>query len=204
MAHGNIVACVGDSITFGHSIQHPDKDAYPAVLQQLLGNEWRVKNYGANGATAIKNTPELTPYIKRDVYPESLASSPSVVIIMLGTNDSKPAFWNPGAYRRDLLSLINDYQSLPSSPRVYVATPVTSHAELRTPWDVSEANLIDVRKILIDEIRKTTSAEVITMAGMDRLLFVSDGVHPNEQGATAIAHHIFSYLQNRLNTPSRQ
>ena len=40
------VACVGDSITYGHSVSGWGKNHYPAVLQQLLGDGYHVANFG--------------------------------------------------------------------------------------------------------------------------------------------------------------
>ena len=48
------VACVGDSITFGAGVKNRGKNCYPAVLGNLLGEGYEVRNFGVNGATLLK------------------------------------------------------------------------------------------------------------------------------------------------------
>jgi len=43
------IACVGDSITYGAGLKKGGK--YPAVLRDLLGERYAVRNFGLNGAT---------------------------------------------------------------------------------------------------------------------------------------------------------
>mgnify|MGYP003231679997 CR=1 FL=1 len=37
------VACVGNSITYGIGVSDPDKESYPARLQQMLGEGYTVE-----------------------------------------------------------------------------------------------------------------------------------------------------------------
>ena len=74
------VACVGDSITQGVGIQNPQKDGYPAKLQEILGAGWTVQNFGVGGRTMLR---KADPFDHRP----ALESSPDIVIIALGTND---------------------------------------------------------------------------------------------------------------------
>ena len=49
------VACVGDSITYGHGIRDREHDTYPAILDSLLGDKFDVQNFGVSGTTTLKN-----------------------------------------------------------------------------------------------------------------------------------------------------
>ncbi len=51
------VACIGNSITHGSGIDMQEQKGYPAQLQRLLGNGYRVKNYGWPGATPRLSAP---------------------------------------------------------------------------------------------------------------------------------------------------
>ena len=48
------VASVGDSVTFGAGIEDKEADSYPQQLQQLLGSNYNVGNFGYFGATMLK------------------------------------------------------------------------------------------------------------------------------------------------------
>ena len=80
------VACVGDSIT---------KNGYwEDNLQKSLSTErYEVAGFGVNGATAlaagIDNDTSEKGYTLQPEYDDSLAYQPDIVVIMLGTNDTK-------------------------------------------------------------------------------------------------------------------
>ena len=42
------VACVGNSITYGSGVDNRERDSYPAVLGQLLGKGYEVRNFGVS------------------------------------------------------------------------------------------------------------------------------------------------------------
>jgi len=103
-AAAKLVACVGDSITYGAGIADRLNDSYPAQLQRILqpyDPAWRVDNYGVSGATLLRQGD--LPYIRQGAYTSAQTCNPDVVIIKLGTNDSKPRNWQ---YKS---SFISDY-----------------------------------------------------------------------------------------------
>ena len=93
------VACIGDSITWGFTIVNRRKNTYPALLQKRLGPDYEVRNFGYNDASARFDAD--TPYVKKSVYKKSLDWNPDVVLLMLGTNDTKKHNWDPDIFRRD-------------------------------------------------------------------------------------------------------
>ena len=82
------VACVGNSITYGAGISNREKNAYPAQLQYYLGDGYEVRNFGSNGATAQSDGDY--PYVHTRAYGKSKNFLPDIVLIKLGTNDTKP------------------------------------------------------------------------------------------------------------------
>ena len=98
------VACVGDSITQGVFVDSSVR--WTTVLQADLGPHYDVENYGVSGTTLIKSGD--SPYWKQPALAQAVAFQPNIVLIMLGTNDSKsqnlPA--HPGEFQPDLRALI--------------------------------------------------------------------------------------------------
>lgn len=120
-----VVACVGDSLTVGYA--STNNKTYPNRMQALLGNAYRVHNFGVNGSTAATNATfngDPSGYALLDNFAASKAVEPDVVIVMLGSNDTKTENWRNGAnaqrYEDDLRALIEAYQALPSEPLVIV------------------------------------------------------------------------------------
>ncbi len=115
------VACVGDSITYGFFVRDQLRNNYPSVLQRLLGEGYCVGNFGFSNRTA--STDGDYPYTREKLYKKSLDFRPDIVLIMLGSNDSKPNNWNGDSYARSLTELSRSYMALDSRPRVLLMTP---------------------------------------------------------------------------------
>ena len=99
------VACIGNSITHGSGIDMQEAKGYPAQLQRLLGSGYYVKNYGV-GARCMMSTSDH-PYMKEQAWRDAKAFCPDVVVIKLGTNDSKPQNWQyKDEFKQDLCQMI--------------------------------------------------------------------------------------------------
>ena len=88
------IACIGDSLTDGFLSSGGNKSAtaYPAQLQQLLGDQYEVGNFGKTSYTLMKGTDKS--YWNSTEFTNSKNFLPNYVIIMLGTNDCKEMYWN--------------------------------------------------------------------------------------------------------------
>ena len=54
--------------------------------------KFKVKNFGLNGKTMMKL--KGSAYEETQDYKDALDFKPDIVVLMLGTNDSKEDFWN--------------------------------------------------------------------------------------------------------------
>ena len=75
------VACIGDSITYGHGISDWEKNNYPAVLGQILGEEYHVANFGSSGTCV--NPDGDQPYTGRATYQDSLDYNADIIATLL-------------------------------------------------------------------------------------------------------------------------
>jgi len=179
------VACVGDSITSGLKLTNPNEDSYPSQLDHVLGNNFEVVNFGASGATVLKEGNR--PYWTTSLFEPSHVFNPDIVIIMLGTNDAKPVNWmHNEAFISDYSALIASYKILKSNPLVYVCYPPPLYREVAGITDER------IRKEVIFKIRQVTQDNnIITIDNYSVLSNMKslfpDGVHPNKEGAFIIA-----------------
>ena len=186
------VACIGDSITWGFTLLVPSRQSYPALLQYMLGPDYEVRNFGCNDASARFDAD--TPYVKKRVYPKSLEWNPDIVLLMLGTNDTKRRNWDPEIFRRDYRAIVQSYLDLPSAPRVILVAPIRIHMFLgRPPMGLSPQTMEEgVRPA----VRETASAMGLEMIDLVDLFpdssYCMDGVHPQATGARKLAEAIFS------------
>lgn len=187
------VACIGDSITEGVGADRGK--SYPSQLQALLGEEWKVGNYGVSGRTLLKKGD--FPYWKEAKYQAALKSEPDAVIIMLGTNDTKPQNWKHEAeFSADYTELVKSFQALPSKPRIYVCRP----CPVPEPgaFGINEKNLTEWIK-RIDKLAKDMDLGVIDMhAALEKHPeMLPDKVHPNTAGAGEMAAAAFKALTGK-------
>jgi lysophospholipase L1-like esterase len=185
------VACVGDSITQGVGIQNPQKDGYPAKLQEILGANWTVQNFGVGGRTMLR---KADPFDHRP----ALASSPDIVIIALGTNDSKTGIWasHKGEFVADYVAMIKEFQALPSHPKVWACLPPPAFPG---NWGITEDV---IRKEVIPAIQEAAKITGISVIDLHTPLlgnkpWFPDTVHPNEEGAKRIAEIVGTALKTR-------
>ena len=189
------VACIGDSITWGFTLLNPWRQSYPALLQEKLGPEYEVRNFGYNDA-AVRFDAD-TPYVSKRVYQESLKWHPDIVLLMLGTNDTKTRNWDPDVFRRDYRRIVESYQTLPSAPRIVLIAPIRIFHVLGKPiLGVHPETMEEGVRPAIREIAAGTGLELVDL----RDLFVDsrycrDGVHPQRAGARLLADAIYSGIR---------
>ena len=186
------VACIGDSITWGFTLLNPWKQGYPALLQEKLGKEYEVRNFGFNDASARFDAD--TPYVNKRVYRESLEWNPDIVLLMLGTNDTKTRNWDPDIFRRDYRRIVDSYLDLPSGPRVILIAPIRIFPVMGIP-------ILGVHPETMEEGVRPAIREIADGMGLELVdlkdLFIDtrycrDGVHPQKTGVRMLAEAIWS------------
>ncbi len=192
------VACVGDSITYGCFIAGQPWNSYPRQLGRLLGKEYCVGNFGYTNRTAI-NTGDF-PYTSEKLYERSLEFMPDIVLIMLGTNDTKEINWDPEKYKKDMGKLINSYRSLGTHPEVYLLLPLpvfslTGKVRWGIRSNVLEKELIPACRQVAEENNATIINTHDVFAGK-KFMFI-DGVHPNRLGARLLAETVYSEISEK-------
>ena len=189
------VACVGDSITFGSGIKDRDTNSYPAQLGQLLGAKWEVKNFGVSAATMLKKGDK--PYHNLKAFAEALAFKPDVVIIKLGTNDSKPQNWKHKAdFVADYKDMIAAFRKASPKVRVYVCLPVPAFPGR---WGIDDGRIRnEVIPLTIQVVRECGAGgiDLYTALSGKKDLF-PDTVHPNREGAALMAAEICRVLTGK-------
>jgi lysophospholipase L1-like esterase len=192
------LACVGDSITAGSGTT--GKNSYPAQLRRMLGRKWEVSNFGSSGRTLL-NSGDV-PYQTKGKFKEALASKPDVVVIMLGTNDSKPQNWkHKDQFAADLKDMVGRFQKLESKPRVFINTPPTVVGDGK--FGINEA-AVEEQLPIIEKVAGEMGATVIDVhaatVGKDALF--PDHVHPNNAGAEVLAKTVYTALTGKVFTES--
>lgn len=188
------VACIGNSITDGFGIDMASQRGYPAQLQQLLGNDYHVKNFGVSGRTML-NKGDL-PYQNELAWRDALAFRPDIVIIKLGTNDSKPENWqyNKG-FKDDLQQMVDALQANKNNPRIFLCTPIPA---FKPTWNINDSVIVHGITPVINKVAKKNKLQVIdlhTLYANDGDKMIADGIHPDAKGARRMAEIIAELLK---------
>lgn len=189
-----VVACVGDSITWGGG----KTNSYPALLQAELGEGWEVRNFGVNSRTARREGKEfdLRPgdldYRKTLSYTKSLSCKPDAVVLMIGTNDSKPPNWEEtgDAFREGYAALVEDYLALDPRPVVVIGISPTVKGGGFT-YGVTEkivgGGVVPVQRQVAEEKGLPTVDCRAVLDPHMATAYSGDGLHPNAEGNALLA-----------------
>jgi acyl-CoA thioesterase I len=181
------VACVGDSITAGAGIRDRSMH-YPSQLGRMLGSGYEVKNFGNSGSTMLKKGNK--PYWKQRSWTATLKYNPNIVVIKLGTNDSKPRNWKfKSEFAADYKDMIDQLQKLPAKPKIFICKPVPAFPGA---WGITDKVIREEVIPLTLQVAKEKKLPVIDLykALTGKKELVPDRVHPNAAGATVMARVI--------------
>ena len=211
------VACIGNSITDGSGIDMADQYGYPAELQKILGQDYWVKNFGVGARTMLNKGDH--PYMNEMAWHDALAFRPDVVIIKLGTNDSKPMNWQHGdEFRHDLeqmiLTLRPDLAQTTKSgkkskknkkattqapsqlkPSIYLCTPIPA---FKSTWGITDSTIVNDIIPIQQEVAKQYGLGLIdlhTLFANDADKVLTDGIHPDQKGAHRMAELISAEIR---------
>ena len=189
-AEGQIkVASVGDSITYGHGVSNWPKNNYPKVLQGLLGDDYHVNSYGVSGRAVHPNSDQ--PYTALDHYQQSIAYDADYVVFMMGSNDAKPENWfGAEEFKAELLKILDSY----GDAQIVLCTPATGFyldgkTEGPANYDIQPAVVEEIADIVrqVAQERGYTLVDINDLTENHPEWFEADGIHPNNDGAAAIA-----------------
>ena len=191
------VACIGNSITDGSGIFMRDIFGYPAQLQKKLGNGYIVKNFGLGARTMLQKGDY--PYMKEQAWKDAQGFLPDIVVIKLGTNDSKPKNWKYGnEFATDMQHMLDTLKALPTHPRIILATPIPALNALGT---IDKEALTNEICPLIKDLAKKNKCELIdfqTLFQTTEGMMSGDGIHPTRKGAGQMAEIVFQAIISPL------
>lgn len=186
------VACIGNSITAGSGVKDKN-NTYPKQLQKMLGDGYEVRNFGISGRTLLRNGDR--PYWKEKAFEDVKTFEPDIIIIKLGTNDSKPQNWKyANEFEKDYTDFIDTFKALASQPKIWLCYPVPV---VKDNFGIRDSI---VKGEVIPKIKKVANAEKLktinlykSLKGFDK--HIPDGVHPDDVGAEQIARTVYKAIR---------
>lgn len=216
---GKIIHFLGDSITEGVGVSHPDA-IYHARIKQMCGLA-QANNFGISATRfARQRTPSIEPSYDRDFISRvgDLPLGADAVVVFGGTNDfghgdailgcmeddSPYTFY--GACHQLFTSLLRRFPTIP----IIIVTPLHRQNEnvpaLKTSADGTHVDT-PVLKTYVDIIKEVAAyyslpvCDLYAYGGMypelaeQREALCPDGLHPNDAGHWILARKLASFLQ---------
>ena len=182
---------MGDSITWGVGASSQSQ-SYPFQLARMLGTQYDVHDLGVSGRTLLSHADN--PYVKTGYLATLKAFQPNIVVIMLGTNDTKPQNWPfKGEFIQDYLALIASIQAVTSQPQIILCTP--PYCPRMDSGGINEPDVLQEIP-MIQSVAKQTGLPVVDVHaatnGMAQLF--PDRIHPNNAGHNLIARAVYHQI----------
>lgn len=196
------IACVGNSITYGAGIENRDRDSYPSVLGQMLGPEYDVRNFGFSARTLLMKGD--FPYMKETMFKDVQAYNPNIIIIKLGTNDTKPHNWKyKNGLTKDMQTMISTFKRLPAQPQIYLCYPAKAYA---VQYGINDSIIINGVIPVINKLAKKNKLKIIDIHtatdGMKE--HFPDYIHPDPVGAHRIAETVYKAITGKTSAHQAQ
>ncbi len=185
VGHPLKVACVGDSITFGLGLANRQVDAYPAVMGRQLGPDYDVRGFAVSGATTTRTGPVAIWGL--DEFREAGTFNPDIVVIHLGTNDTKRVHWKSRSmFVKEYGDLVDHFLHLPSHPAVFACLPIPVFDDR---FGIKSATLENGVIPGIMTVAKEKGIRTIDVHGalVGRSDLTHDMIHPSETGTIRMA-----------------
>lgn len=186
------IAAVGDSLTYGYGLENRREEAYPSVLLDLLGSHYQVSNYGMSGRSLLSTSDY--PYLKENNAQASLQSEADIVIIMIGSNDSRAAYWNKEQFVKEYRDFVKAYIGLVSQPEVILVAPPYVPT---SRFGLNNHVIRDELQQIVAEIAAELGLHFVNLYPITegKMEYYSDGLHLTPLGNRVIAQEIFSVLK---------
>ena len=214
------ILCIGDSNTHGlctdpsesadHGNRYNEEERWTCLLQKALGEEYLVIEEGLSGRTCVYDDPDMDSVNLLPVLHAVLNSHEplDLVILMLGTNDSKVKF-NTDAKKitKGMQILVEEAKSVPcwgkNGPKILIVAPVPIEEGVIYP-DFNEKSV---------ETTKTLAREYAFLAVAERADFLDAGgceltsvdhVHLTKRGHRQLAERMEAAVREIMNAETNK
>ncbi|MDR0546874.1 MAG: GDSL-type esterase/lipase family protein [Dysgonamonadaceae bacterium] len=191
------VACIGDSNTAGAGVSNPSQKAWPVQMMEYLTEDYSVRNLGISGATLMNFPEPWGAWTNNASYIESLVNyNPGVVLVALGTNDSKDSYWGQRDFKSEYIAFIERFKNeIASHPEFYMIMPIKA---LSNSYEINNTNITEGIIPVIREISKEKAIPVIDWNSITAAFTnteLPDGVHANDETSRLMAQKAAEILR---------
>ena len=182
------VGCVGDSNTYGAEATDRTRYAWPIQIRNMIGSKYETQNFGVNGALMMNDKTDA--WKNKSAYSDNKAYDPDIIVIALGTNDSKDGYWDAVKFKNSYIDLINEFKSYSAEPKIYMAIPIKAYS---STWSINDQTIREKVIPTMRDISKEMGLPLIDLYAVTNNianLMAADGIHPKDEGLGIMARKI--------------
>ena len=214
------ILCIGDSNTHGlctdpsesadHGSRYNEEERWTCLLQKALGAEYLVIEEGLSGRTCVYDDPDMDSVNLLPVLHALLNSHEplDLVILMLGTNDSKVKF-NTDAKKitKGMQILVEEAKSVPcwgkNGPKILIVAPVPIEEGVIYP-DFNEKSVETTRALAREYafLAVEKRADFLDAGGCE--LTSVDHVHLTKRGHRQLAERMEAAVREIMNAETNK
>ncbi|MDR1545062.1 MAG: GDSL-type esterase/lipase family protein [Prevotellaceae bacterium] len=193
------VAAIGDSNTEGAGASNAGLYAWSVQLGNLLGVDYCTFNFGVSGAT-LMNFPDPWGAWTNNVnnaYNTYKTYGANVILIALGTNDSKMSYWGAAGhdFKVEYEAFITNVKSFAAeNAEVYMILPIQA---INTNYDIQPTNIANGVIPAINQLSHEKGINVIDWYSTSSAWTsaqLPDGIHANDAALGVMAQKVFDIL----------
>ena len=193
------IGFIGNSITYGATLTDPKTESYPAQLGQMLqekyGDTCILANFGISSRTMLKHGD--FPIWNDVEFRNAWKFAPEILLICLGTNDSKPQNWDlyGHEYYDDYQSMIDTFRIRNPHVKFLVCHPCPAY---RVVWGIRDSVITHGVLPAIDSILEYSGATKVDFYTpmIDSVALFPDFIHPNYRGSGALARIVYHTMMD--------
>ena len=141
------------------------------------------------------------PYSK-EFLKAARKAKPEIIILMLGTNDSKHQNWDAEKYEAALQRWVSELKNYSSKPKVFVMAPPAAFQVDHKPIVYGIQDTI-IRDEIFPSVKQQAALHATGFIDLytptqGRPELFTDGVHPNANGNKIIAQQVFDVLKEEF------
>jgi acyl-CoA thioesterase-1 len=191
------IGFIGNSITYGAGLTNPKTECYPAqlglILQEKFGDTCILSNFGISSRTMLKHGDYP---IWHDVeFQDAWNFAPEILLICLGTNDSKPQNWDLFGHEfyDDYKSMIDTFQIRNPHIQFLVCHPCPAY---QVVWGINDSIIKHGVIPAIDSVLDYSGATLVDFYTplIDSVSLFPDYIHPNYRGSGAMARIVYNTM----------
>ena len=118
------IIIIGDSVTVGMGRKSPEwETTWPGQMFKMMPDRAHAEIVQCAMSVRTMSRKSGTSFLDQPRYQDILKSDPDIIVIQLGTGDSKEGNWDEKQFKSDYNEMLGAFKQLKSRPHIFPVIP---------------------------------------------------------------------------------